>query len=171
MGIFNRILETWNQKTRDRNAGYGSHQIDKSLVLQPTDSTVFSPTNPGNFASIRSVPVLDSPRYFSKEEKVVLKQVAKQRKESAKHTQESYQALKQIDDADTTVHLAHYAYKGQLAGNEVKKLGANSNYAQKLHGLRPQYAQMSLNIDQANQQAVNKITQYRQQVQSTWENK
>lgn len=171
MGILNRILETWNQKTRDRNAGYGSHQIDKSLVLQPTDSTVFSPTNPGNFASIRSVPVLDSPRYFSKEEKVVLKQLAKQRKESAKHTQESYQALKQIDDADTTVHLSHYAYKGQLAGNEVKKLGANSNYAQKLHGLRPQYAQMSLNIDQANQQAVNKIAQYRQQVQSTWENK
>lgn len=171
MGIFNRILEAWSQRTSGNNFGYGSHQIDKSQVLQPTDPNVFSPTNPGNFASIRSVPVLDSPRYFSKEEKVVLKQVAKQRKESAKHTQESYQALKQIDDADTTVHLAHYAYKGQLAGNEVKKLGANSNYAQKLHGLRPQYAQMSLNIDQANQQAVNKITQYRQQVQSTWENK
>ena len=40
-----------------------------------------------------------------------------------------------------------------------------------LHGLRPQYAQMSLNIDQADQQAVNKIAQYRQQVQKSWENK
>ena len=170
MGILNRLLETWSRRTSGKDAVYGSHQIDKSLVLQPTDPTVFSPTNPGNFGSIRSVPVLDSPRYFSKEEKIALQQVAKQRKESAKHTQESYQALKQIDDADTTVHLAHYVYKGQIAGNEVKKLGANSNYAQKLHGLRPQYAQMSLNIDQANQQAVNKIAQYRQQVQSTWEN-
>lgn len=171
MGIFNRILEAWSRIRSGNNSGYGSHQIDKSQVLQPTDPNVFSSTNPGNFASIRSAPVLDSPRYFSKEEKVVLKQVAKQRKESAKHTQESYQALKQIDDADTTVHLAHYAYKGQLAGNEVKKLGANSNYAQKLHGLRPQYAQMSLNIDQANKQAVNKIAQYRQQIQKSWENK
>ncbi|MFM6454573.1 MAG: hypothetical protein ACKPH7_22530 [Planktothrix sp.] len=61
MGIFNRILDAWSRRTSGNNFGYGSHQIDKSQVLQPTDPNVFSPTNPGNFASIRSVPVLDSP--------------------------------------------------------------------------------------------------------------
>lgn len=32
----------------------GNHAIDKSKVLAQTDATVITPTNPGNFGSIRS---------------------------------------------------------------------------------------------------------------------
>jgi hypothetical protein len=45
-------------------ANDGNHAIDKSKVLASTDTSVITPLNPGNFSSIRSVPIVPDPRYF-----------------------------------------------------------------------------------------------------------
>jgi len=37
-------------------------------LTAPTDASVITPLNPGNFASIRTSPVVDAPRYFTEEE-------------------------------------------------------------------------------------------------------
>ncbi len=57
----------------------GSHAIDKSKVLAQTDALVITPNTPGNFSSIRSVPVVPDPRYFTKEEADAMKGLAKQK--------------------------------------------------------------------------------------------
>jgi hypothetical protein len=50
------------------SASDGNHAIDKSKVLASTDTSVITPVNPGNFSSIRSVPVVPDPRYFDREQ-------------------------------------------------------------------------------------------------------
>jgi hypothetical protein len=55
----------------------GNHAIDKSNVLAQTDAGVITPNTPGNFSSIRSVPVVPDPRYFTKEEADAMKGLAK----------------------------------------------------------------------------------------------
>ena len=54
----------------------GNHAIDKSKVLAQTDALVITPNTPGNFSSIRSVPVVPDPRYFTKEEADAMKGLA-----------------------------------------------------------------------------------------------
>ncbi len=55
------------------SANDGSHAIDKSKVLAQTDAGVITPNTPGNFSSIRSVPVVPDPRYFDREQADKLK--------------------------------------------------------------------------------------------------
>jgi hypothetical protein len=41
----------------------------KSQTLgKATDATVITPLNPGKFGSVRSTPIVEAPRYFTKEE-------------------------------------------------------------------------------------------------------
>ena len=55
----------------------GGHAIDKSKVLAATSADAISPLNPGKFASgKRSVPVIEAPRYASKEEAKAMKNLA-----------------------------------------------------------------------------------------------
>jgi hypothetical protein len=61
----------------------GSHAIDKSKVLAQTDAGVITPNTPGNFSSIRSVPVVPDPRYFTKEEADAMKGLAKEKTDGA----------------------------------------------------------------------------------------
>ncbi|MCU0544679.1 MAG: hypothetical protein MUE44_21350 [Oscillatoriaceae cyanobacterium Prado104] len=61
-------------------------------LTSPTDSKVITPTNPGNFNSIRTTPVLDSPRYFNKEEADALKDLAKEKTDGAKQAKRAYNA-------------------------------------------------------------------------------
>jgi hypothetical protein len=44
----------------------GNHAINKSKVLAQTDAGVITPNTPGNFSSIRSIPVVPDPRYFDR---------------------------------------------------------------------------------------------------------
>jgi hypothetical protein len=62
----------------------GSHAIDKSKVLAQTDAGVITPKTPGNFSSIRSVPVVPDPRYFTKEEADAMKGLAKEKTDGAR---------------------------------------------------------------------------------------
>lgn len=135
----------------------GNHAIDKSKVLAQTDAAAISPTNPGNFGSIRSVPVVPEPRYFTKEEADAVKDLAKEKKDGARQSKRAYKALGKIEEADATVHKEHRKYEGVVAENELKKVRGNAGLAKKLHALRPGYARLGLGIDKADSDARTRI--------------
>ena len=131
----------------------GNHAIDKSKVLAQTDAAVITPKTPGNFGSIRSVPVVPAPRYFTKDEADGVKDLAKEKTEGARNSKRAYKALGKIEAADATVHKEHRKYEGVVADNELKKVRSNAGLAKKLHGLTPGYARLGLGIDKAENDA------------------
>jgi hypothetical protein len=135
----------------------GSHAIDKSKVLAQTDALVITPNNPGNFSSIRSVPVVPDPRYFTKEEADAMKGLAKDKTDGARQSKRVYKFLTKIEAADKIVHKEHRKYEGAVAENELGKKRADAGLAKKLHGLRPGYARLDLGIDKADSNARTRI--------------
>jgi hypothetical protein len=135
----------------------GSHAIDKSKVLASTDTSVITPLNPGNFSSIRSVPVVPDPGYFTKEEADALKGLAKEKADAARQSKRAYKALTKIEAADKTVHKEHRKYEGAVAENEFGKKRADAGLAKKLHSMRPGYARLGLGIDKADSDARTRI--------------
>jgi hypothetical protein len=135
----------------------GSHAIDKSKVLASTDTSVITPLTPGNFSSIRSVPVVPDPRYFNREEADKLKELAKAKTDDSRQSKRAYKALTKIEAADKTVHKEHRKYEGVVAENELGKKRSDAGLAKKLHGLRPGYARLGLGIDKADSDARTRI--------------
>ena len=135
----------------------GSHALDKSKVLAQTDDGVITPKTPGNFSSIRSVPVVPDPRYFTKEEADAMKGLAKEKTDGARQSKRAYKALTKIEAADKTVHQQHRKYEGAVAENELGKKRADTGLAKKLHGMRPGYARLGLGIDKADSDARTRI--------------
>ena len=135
----------------------GSHAIDKSKVLAKTDSEVITPNSPGNFSSIRSVPVVPDPRYFDREQADKLKELAKEKTEGARQSKRAYKSLEKIEVADKTVHKEHRKYEGAVAENELGKKRSDAGLAKKLHSMRPGYARLGLGIDKANSDARTRI--------------
>ena len=135
----------------------GSHAIDKSKVLASTDTSVITPLNPGNFSSIRSVPVVPNPRYFDREQADKLKELAKEKTDGARQSKRAYKALTKIEAADKTVHKEHRKYEGAVAENELGKKRADVGLAKKLHGIRPGYARLGFGIDKADSEARTRI--------------
>jgi hypothetical protein len=139
------------------SANYSSHVIDKSKVLASTDTSVITPLNPGNFSSIRSVPVVPDPRYFDREQADKLKELAKEKTDGARQSKRAYKSLAKIEAADKTVHKEHRKYEGAVAENELGKKRSDAGLAKKLHGLRPGYARLGLGIDKADSDARTRI--------------
>jgi hypothetical protein len=135
----------------------GNHAIDKSKVLASTDTSVITPLSPGNFSSIRSVPVVPDPRYFNREEANKLKELAKEKTDGARQSKRAYKSLTKIEAADKTVHKEHRKYEGAVAENELGKKRADTGLAKKLHGMRPGYARLGLGIDKADSDARTRI--------------
>ncbi len=135
----------------------GNHAIDKSKVLAATDAAVITPTNPGNFDSIRSVPVVPAPRYFDREQADALKGLAKEKTNGAQQAKRAYKALGKIEKADATVHRSHRKYESEVATNELAKKRSDTSLAKKLHGMRPGYARLGLGIDKADSNARTRI--------------
>ena len=131
----------------------GGHSIDKSKVLASTDAQALSPMNPGSFASIRSIPVIETPRYASKEEAKAMRELAQEKKKGVKYTRSLYQSALVIDGCDTKVHKEHQKYKSGIARNEFKKVKASTTYATGLHGLREGYARKGARLDNADTKA------------------
>jgi len=134
-----------------------NHAINKSKVLTQTDTGVITPKTPGNFSSIRSVPVVPDPRYFTKEEADAMKGLAKEKTDGAKQSKRAYKSLAKIEAADKTVHKEHRKYEGAVAENELGKKRSDAGLAKKLHGLCPGYARLGLGIDKANSDARTRI--------------
>ncbi|MGB3206458.1 MAG: hypothetical protein WBB28_15840 [Crinalium sp.] len=141
-------------------ANNGSHNLDANKVLATTDSAVPTPTN-ADFSSIRSAPVLTKPKYFTKQEAEALKSLAKEKRIMAEASRGAYNALKNIDNADTEVHGLHRRYQGKIARNELEKQQSNAELAKKLHNLRPGYAELHSQVETANVAATNAINAIR----------
>src|SRR4028118_824358 len=78
----------------------GSHAIDKSKVLAQTNAGVITPNSLGNFSSIRSVPVVPDPRYFTKEEADAMKGKALEKTDGARQSKRVYKFLAKIEAVD-----------------------------------------------------------------------
>jgi hypothetical protein len=133
------------------------HAIDKSKVLASTDKSVITPLTPGNFGSVRTVPVVPAPRYFTKEEADAMKDLAKEKTDGARQSKRVYKFLAHIEAADKTVHKEHRKYEGAVAENELGKKRADVGLAKKLHSMRPGYAHLGLGIDKADSDARTRI--------------
>jgi hypothetical protein len=139
------------------SANDGNHTIDKSKVLASTDTSVITPLNPGNFSSIRSVPVVPDPRYFDREQADKLKELAKEKTDGARQSKRAYKSLAKIEAADKTVHQQHRKYEGAVAENELGKKRSDAGLAKKLHSMRPGYARLGFGIDKADSDARTRI--------------
>ena len=157
MSLQLRLFGGQSDKTELAASNDGSHAIDKSKVLASTDTSVITPLHPGNFSSIRSVPVVPDPRYFTKEEADAMKGLAKEKTDGARQSKRVYKFLTKIEAADKTVHKEHRKYEGAVAENELGKKRSDAGLAKKLHGLRPGYARLGLGIDRADSDARTRI--------------
>jgi hypothetical protein len=157
MSLQLRLFGGQADKTKLSANNDGEHAIDKSKVLASTDAGVITPNTPGNFSSIRSVPVVPDPRYFTKEEADAMKGLAKEKTDGARQSKRAYKSLAKIEAADKTVHKEHRKYEGSVAQNELGKKRADAGLAKKLHGLRPGYARLGLGIDKADSDARTRI--------------
>lgn len=141
-------------------ANNGSHNLDTNKVLATTDSAVPTPMN-ADFSSIRTAPVVTKPRYFTKQEAEALKALSREKRIMAEASRTAYNALKNIDNADTEVHTTHRRYQGKIARNELEKQQANAELAKKLHNLRPGYSELHSQVETANQAATAAINAIR----------
>lgn len=130
----------------------------KSEALgKPTDASVITPLNPGKFTSIRSVPVADTPRYFTVEEADAMKNLAKEKTEGARQSKRAYGAMTKIEEADAKVHKEHRKYESSVATNELKKKRSDVKHAKHLQGLRPGYARLGFGLEKAESDATARI--------------
>jgi hypothetical protein len=157
MSLQLRLFGGQSAKTKLTANNDGGHAIDKAKVLGSTDTSVITPLTPGDFSSIRSVPVVPAPRYFTPEEADAMKSLAKEKTDGARQSKRAYKALTKIEAADKTVHKEHRKYEGAVAENELGKKRADTGLAKKLHGLRPGYARLGLGIDKADSDARTRI--------------
>lgn len=140
--------------------GGGSSEIISSkgdAISKPTDATVITPLNPGKFNSIRSMPVCDTPRYFTAEEADAMKELAKEKTDGARQSKRAYGAMTKIEEAHAKVHKEHRKYETSVADNELKKKRADARLAKHLHGLRPGYARLGFGIEKAENNATARI--------------
>lgn len=159
MGILARIAGRIKGKSSSSSLTTGGHAIDKNVVIKPTDPQVINPTNPGTWESIRTAPVLDKPRYFTKPEADGLKKLATEKTEGARQSKRAYKSLGKIEAADAVVHKSHRKYQGEVSESEVTKLRSNVKLGKKLHAQRPEYYRMGAGLDRAEQSAEVRIAQ------------
>lgn len=126
-------------------------------LTSPTDASVITPENPGNFTSIRTSPVCPAPRYFTKDEADGLKDLAKEKKEGATQAKRAYKAMTSIEESDAKVHKEHRKYEKSVATNELKKKRADVGLAKHLQGLRPGYARLGVGLQNAETDANTRI--------------
>ncbi|MCC3564495.1 MAG: hypothetical protein JGK32_03920 [Microcoleus sp. PH2017_31_RDM_U_A] len=139
--------------------GGGSDAIShkSEAISKPTDASVITPLNPGKFTSVRSVPVCDTPRYFTAEEADAMKELAKEKTDGARQSKRAYGAMTKIEEADAKVHKLHRGYEKSVATNELKKKRADAGLGKHLQGLRPGYARLGFGLEKAETDATARI--------------
>ncbi|MEG4812488.1 hypothetical protein QUA82_33500 [Microcoleus sp. F8-D3] len=150
MGLMTRLFG-------GENSDAISSKSDK--LNSPTDDKVITPLNPGSFASIRTSPVCETPRYFDKEEADKLKELAKEKTEGARQAKRAYKSMAQIEEADAKVHKSHRKYEKAVATNELVKKKADVGLGKHLHNLRPGYARLGVSLEKAENRATERIAQ------------
>ena len=117
-----------------------------STAMTPTAGGVFTPSNPGNLDTIRSVPIVPNCREFTPVEAERLSVLADQRSEIAQASEVSYRALETIEQADQKIHSANRQYRGTVAQQELLKKQADSKYLTGLNNLREGYGQAAASL-------------------------
>lgn len=170
MGILARITEKvkGSKDSNQSSLASGGHNIDHGSVLAPTDPTVINPNNPGTWESIRTAPIVEAPRYFTKEEANACKKIATQKTEEARQAKRAYKSLSKIEKADATVHKSHRKYQGNVADNELTKLRSNARLGRKLHAQRPEYVRMSEGLQRADESAQKRIDELKSKVKEAY---
>lgn len=161
MGILSKV-------TKIATTANGSHAIDKNRILAQTSADVINPNNPGNWASIRTLPVLHQPGYVSKDEADLLRDLAKDKTQGARQTIGAMKSLGKIELADATVHAAHKKYLGAVADGELTKLRSNARLGRKLHSQRPAYTHLSEGLQRAEAVADARIAQLQQRIRESY---
>ncbi|MEH1954714.1 MAG: hypothetical protein V7K64_27020 [Nostoc sp.] len=166
MGILARITSAGksSSKSNESSLSTGGHGIDKNRVLAPTDPTVINPVNAGNWETVRSAPINDTPRYYTKVEADALKQFSKQKKEEARQAKRAYKSLKSLEEADAQVHTAHRGYIKGVADSELTKKRSDASTARHLHTLRPEYARLGFGLDRAENKAQQRIEELKAKI-------
>jgi hypothetical protein len=162
MGLMTKLFGGSPNSSLSKGNSEGGHNIDRNRVLGNTTPEVFSPDQPGQLDAMRSVPVVPNPRYFTPEEATALGQLSRKKQSEAKASKRAYKHLRRIEESDAGVTKDHYRYARKVASQEVEKLDAKNKYARRLHGLRPQYAQMGQDYDAATKKADDAIAQIKQ---------
>jgi hypothetical protein len=165
MGLFNWLTRKGgniSSSTATPTTAHGSHSIDPATVMHSHGG--ISPINPGNFGTIRTLPLVPSPRYFSKEESDQLRQMAKQKRKDAIATRQVYKALASVEESDALVHVSHRAYEGVSAASELQKKRADAQLARQLHSQRSSYSRLHYGLELAGQQAQLRIQAAQEQM-------
>ncbi|WP_414544297.1 hypothetical protein [Nostoc sp. CCY0012] len=172
MGILARITnrnKSGNGNTNNQSRlATGGHAIDKDQVLSPTHQTVINPMNPGTWQTVRTAPINDTPRYFTKQEADTLKQLATKKVEGARQSQRAYKSLKKIENADSQVHKHHRNYIRGAADSELNKKRADAATGRHLHTLRPEYARLGIGLDRAENRAEQRINELKAKVKESY---
>jgi hypothetical protein len=171
MGILARITNRTNKSSGNSNQSAlatGGHAIDKNQVMAPTDPTVINPLNTGAWKTIRTAPINDTPRYFTKQEADALKQVATEKTQGARQAQRAYKSLIKIEAADANVHKHHRKYIRGVADSELTKKRADAATGRHLHALRPEYARLGFGHDRAENRAEQRINELKAKVKEQY---
>ncbi|MEM9922523.1 MAG: hypothetical protein AAF915_01995 [Cyanobacteria bacterium P01_D01_bin.50] len=165
MGILARITANKSSSNETQKPLSGeSHGINKDAALAATSDYVINPNNPGNWASIRTAPILQQPRYFSKPEADGLKRLATEKAEGARQSQRAYKSLRKIEHSDAVVHKYHRRYESTVADAELTKLKSNTKLAKHLHAQRPEYFRMGAGIDRSEKSGDRRISELKAKV-------
>lgn len=156
MGLMTKLF---GGRVASNSNGAGAHQLNHNHILSPTTPGVITPTNPGNFDSIRSVPLVNAPRYFDRDEANALRELATEKAEGARQSQRAYKSLSKIEAADATVHRAHRKYQGNVADSELDKKRADAKLGRHLHAIRPDYARLGSGLERAELGADRRIAE------------
>lgn len=172
MGILARITgggKSSNKSKKNSSSFANSdHAIDKDQVLSPTDPTVINPMNAGNWESVRTAPVNETPRYFNKTEANSLKKLATQKAQEAKQAKRAYKSLKKLEESDAEVHTAHRGYIRGVANSELNKKRSDVKTARALHAQRPEYARLGIGLDRADNSARHRIEELKAKVKDKY---
>lgn len=172
MGILARITSaaksSSSKSSNESSLSAGGHGIDKNQVLAPTDPTVINPMNAGTWASVRTAPISETPRYFNKTEADALKQVATQKREQARQAKRAYKSLKNLEQSDAQVHTSHRNYIKGVADSELTKKRADASTARHLHTQRPEYARLGCGLDRAEDKAQQRIDELKAKIKEKY---
>jgi hypothetical protein len=163
MGFLSRITGNNSNAGDNSSLATGGHAIDKNKVLAPTDNSVITPLNPGEWKSIRTSPVNDTPRYFTKEEANALKSLATEKADGARQAKRAYKSLSKIEAADAQVHKHHRKYINGVADAEL-----TASTARHLHAQRPEYARSGAGLDRAESSADKRIAEIKAKVKENY---
>jgi hypothetical protein len=141
----------------------GTNSYGPDLAAPPSGG--LSPTNPGDLSHRRTVPLISNQRPLTLAEAEVLEVKASQHEALAASTEQGYQAIQRIEEADLKIHQAYRGYQGKVAGVDYQKRSADTKYAEKLHDLRGKYGDLHSRLTEADTKAVVRTNAIKARVQ------